>query len=93
MAGGPTIEYTPNLYNKGRLYQILEAANYLPVIYNYNVNHLEDYIDDKPLNIYGMLMNPHQLHLGVHFGMFAKYIELMGTEEQKKLYYDKAFRC
>ena len=63
------------------------------MLYNFNVGHLNDFQDDKILTIYNMIVNPFQMHGGVHFGMFVKYIELMGTEEQKKLYYDKAFRC
>ena len=31
-------------------------------------------------SIYTMLANPHQIPGMAHFGMFVKYIELMGTE-------------
>ena len=39
---------------------------------------------------YSVLFNPHQNPAGVHFGMFLKYIELMGTEEHKRKYLQKS---
>ena len=90
---GPVLPYTPNFHNKSRFDHIIEACKYLPLLYNYNIQHLDDFEDDKNLSVYNMLANPFELHGGVHFAMFAKYIELMGTEEQKNLYYDKAIRC
>ena len=70
-----------------------DALRYLPLIFNYNTNHYTSDIHLHMRSVYGQLANPHQIPAGVHFGMFVKYIELMGTEEHKKLYYDKAMRC
>jgi acyl-CoA oxidase len=39
------------------------------------------------------MANPHQIPGAAHFGMFIKYIELMGTDEHKRLYLEKAIKC
>lgn len=77
---GPTLPYTPNLYNKSRVELIKDAYRYLPLLYNYSAqNQSPDVLPDH-LRIYDFWENPHQIPGGAHFGMFIKYIELMGTE-------------
>jgi alkylation response protein AidB-like acyl-CoA dehydrogenase len=90
---GPIHTYTPNIYNKSRVELIKDAYRYLPMVYHHNMGQAQKGVDNDHLNIYGALANPHQLPGGVHFGMFVKYIELMGTEEHKRLYFEKAVRC
>ena len=89
---GPTLPYTPNLYNKSRLELIKDAYRYLPLIYNYNQNHGSN-VQMHVKHAYGALVNPHQIPGLAHFGMFIKYIELMGTPEHQKLYLEKAWKC
>lgn len=79
LEAAPTLEYTPNLYNRSRLEIIKDALRYLPVTYNYNYSHQNLDIHPHIRSIYTLLVNPHQIPAGVHFGMFIKYIELMGT--------------
>lgn len=54
-----------------------DALRYLPVTYNYNYNYNQNYKSDihpHIRSIYSLLVNPHQVPAGVHFGMFIKYI-------------------
>ena len=37
---GPVLDHTPNLYNKSRLELIKDSYRYLPLAYNFYVNHL-----------------------------------------------------
>jgi hypothetical protein len=74
------------MYNDSRLELIKDSYKSLPSIYNYNQGK-----DVHPhiRTIYGALVNPHQMPGSIHFGMFLKYIDLMGTEEHRKLYLQK----
>ena len=76
---GPTLEYTPNIYNKSQFSLALDSYRYLPLIYNYNMNKPREGLHFDHLNNYCFLASPHQMPGSVHFGMFAKYIDLMGT--------------
>lgn len=70
-----------------------DAFRYLSISYNYNINHHNPQVQHPHLKvIYNVLHTPHQIPGGVHFGMFLKYIELMGTEEQKQLYLEKSVK-
>ena len=71
---GPTLPYTPNIYNKSRVELIKDAYRYLPMIYYHNMGKIASGLHIDHLNIYGALSNPHQMPGGVHFGMFVKYI-------------------
>ena len=93
LEAGPTTSYTPILYNKARVNIMLDAFKYLPMLYNYHTKGRSEEVLEDHKSIYGFMENPHQMPGGAHFGMFVKYIELMGTEEHKKLYFDKAARC
>ena len=86
------MDYTPNLYNKSRVELIQDAYRYLPVIYNYWQSQGKKF-HLHLLQIYSGLVNPHQIPGMAHFGMFVKYIELMGTEEHIRLYLEKATKC
>lgn len=86
LEAAPAISYTPNIYNQSRLQLVKDGLRYFPTIFNHNVNHNRETLHPHIRTIYGQLASPHQLPAGVHFGMFIKYIELMGTEEHKKLY-------
>ena len=89
---GPVLPYDPNIYNLSRTELMKDASRYLPLTYNHNQSLPKE--SDKGLaTIYSLLVCPYPAPGGVHFGMFLKYIELMGTEEQKALYYEKARRC
>jgi len=58
----------------------------------YKFNDGSDYKADAHPHmrtIYNQLVNPHQTPGSAHYGMFLKYIELMGTEEHKAKYLEK----
>lgn len=93
LEAGPTLVYTPNIYNRNRIELVKDALRYFPVIFNYNVNHNKPTLHPHIRTVYGQLASPHQLPGGVHFGMFIKYLELMGTEEHQKLYLEKSWKC
>ena len=90
---GPVTEYSPNLFNKSRLELLKDAYRYLPLIYNHNRHHAAENLQTDHINIYAILANPHQIPGGVHFGMFVKYIQLMGSQEHKEKYLQKAISC
>jgi hypothetical protein len=95
LEAGPTLPYTPNMYNGSKLDLTLDSLRYLPMIYNYNMRQRDNVpgLNQDHINIYTLLSNPHQITGSAHFGMFVKYIELMGTEEHQRLYLDKALNC
>ena len=79
LEAGPTLTYSPNIYNKSRLELIKDTYRYLPVTRKYHQHHG----NNIPYHVgvtYSLFSNPHQNAGGVHFVMFVKYIELMGTE-------------
>jgi hypothetical protein len=78
---GTTLPYTPNIYNKSRL-EILKDAyrHYLPLFYDHNHHHMREGIDYDNFHLYCNLVSPHQMPGAVHFLMFIKYLEAMGTE-------------
>lgn len=88
---GPTLPYSPNLYNKSRVELIKDTYRYLPVTRNYQQHHANN-IPYHVGSTYSLFSNPHQNVGTAHFVMFVKYIELMGTEEHKKKYLEKAKR-
>lgn len=65
----------------------------MPVIYNYSVQKAKEGSAPNLINLHAFLATPHQLVGAAHFGMFVKYIDLMGSEEHKRLYYQKALNC
>lgn len=85
LESGPILSYSPNLYNQSRLAIMKDAYRYLPLIYNFN-SHNGYKVHPHLHSIYSALVNPHQIPGMAHFGMFIKYIQLMGTEEHKRLY-------
>ena len=95
LESGPILPYTPNLYNSSRLDIIVDSYRYLPPLYNYNQKQRDNTpgLHQDHINIYTLLANPHQIAGSAHFGMFVKYIELMGTEAHQKMYLDKAINC
>jgi hypothetical protein len=72
LEAGPTLEYTPNIYNKSRLELIKDSYRYLPAAYNFYSHRTEK--GHKPNDVYGSLMSPHQIPAAAHYGMFIKYI-------------------
>lgn len=92
LESAPVLDYTPNLHNKARLDLIKDSYRYLPLIYNYNRSNGHK-VHPHLVSVYSALANPHQIPGMAHFGMFIKYIELMGTEEQKRLYLEKSVSC
>ena len=76
---GKTLPYTPNMYNKSRVDLIKDSVKYLsgiPTPFNHSDPENLPYYHR---NVYSMLVNPQQRPASTHFGMFIKYIELMGT--------------
>ena len=67
------------MYNKSRLEILKDAYRYLPHIYNYNRQKAKEDLHHDHAYGFGYIANPHQMPGGVHFGMFVKYIELMGS--------------
>jgi acyl-CoA oxidase len=92
LESAPVLDYTPNLYNKSRLELVKDAYRYLPLIYNFNTANGHK-VHPHLMSIYSALVNPHQIPGMAHFGMFIKYIELMGTPEHQQLYLQKAISC
>jgi hypothetical protein len=90
---GPTIPYTPNLFNQSRLALLRDAYRYFPMIYNHNNHRMEEGIDRDNFNIYSHLASPHQMPGSVHFVMFLQYLESMGTQQHKQLYLQKTHNC
>ena len=87
LSKAPVINHSPNIYNQNRLALIKDSFQYLVIMYNYILNH-----DNHPnhMNSYTMVGNPHQAPGSVHWGMFIKYIELMGTKEHQEKYLEKS---
>lgn len=75
-----------NLYNKGRVEIIKQAMRDMPIIYNAaSGNGFTD------VNCYYLVLAcMNQMPGSVHSGMFIKCLEIMGTDEQHKIYLEKA---
>ena len=63
------------------------------MIYNSNARRVKPTTHPHLKSIYTVVAMPHQIPGSAHFGMFVKYIDLMGTEEHKKKYLQKSIDC
>ena len=87
LSKAPVISHTPNIFNKNRMALIKDSFQYLVTMYNNNINHEGP---SNHMNSYTMVGNPYQAPGSVHWGMFVKYIELMGTKEHQERYLERA---
>lgn len=90
-AAAPTNKYSPNIFNKSRLEYCKNAYSHIPMLHNfYQQNPQFDSFSLHVKHFFNLSFNPHQTPGTIQFLMFIKYIELLGTEEQKKLYLKKS---